>query len=904
MNKPLLIALVAVGTSVLGAAPASPYHDGWIDFNKNGRKDVFEDPSQPIEKRLDDLWRQMTFAEKLAQIRTYPGWSLVGQKELPAVGAIVDAERGLNLEQACTQLEAWQRQQIQDTRLGIPFLFIEEALHGLVAKQATSFPQATALAATWNPALMSQVAGAIAEEARTRGIRQVLSPVVDIGRDSRWGRTEETYGEDPYLVSRLAVAFCRAFESRGIVTTPKHFVADWGDGGRDSWPQYLDQRILDEVYFPPYEACIREAGTLSIMPSYGSLNGLPNICSPWLLTQMARKEWGFRGYFGSDFGAVDGVKARHLLTDDDAEVAALCLNAGMDVEWPQSRYYAKPLDEALARGLVSHRTVEDAARRVLWVKFKIGLFDDPFPNRAEAVKVTNSAAHRALALEAARQALVLLKNEGGVLPLDPAQLKVVAVIGRGAAKAQLGDYSGSDIKTVSLLDGLRSHLPGVEIKYAPGVTDTLTTFMAIQGHTVNDGDGWRFRVWDNTAGSGSAIATGTSDEAGRFNWGYVRSHHFGGHEFRARWSGTFKPTHDLAARLQVRGGGDVSLTIDGREVLNNQGTAGKPDRYLDPALGTLPSESTEGRPNFRTDFTFKAGRTYDLALTQVSPHGGEPDAALEWDQRPELAGEIARAVDIARGADAVIVVPGGIVEGEGHDRPNLGYPPGDVQLIQALAALDKPLVAVLVNGAAVTIADWQRRVPAILEAWYDGEEQGNAIADALLGRYNPGGRLPLTFPQFSGQEPLYYDYSAIGRFRGYQDPWKGRPMYPFGYGLSYTTYSYSHLRLSSDRVRPGASVRVSFDVTNTGDRAGDEVAQLYLHDDTASVVRPVEELKGFERLTLAPGQTKTVTLVLTPADLSLWNRDLKFVMEPRPITILVGSSSDAIRLKGHLDIVK
>lgn len=892
-----------------GQSQTAIYHHGWIDFNKNGKKDIFEDAAQPIEQRVEDLFGQMTLQEKLAQVR-----SLINRSSQPLdltkspIGHLGNTVYTLGPAAGARFINDHQKQQIERTRLGIPLLFFEEALHGLCADSATSFPQAIALASTWNPELIGRVSVAIAEETRSRGIHQVLSPVVDIARDPRWGRAQETYGEDPYLVSRMAVAFCKSFEERNIITTPKHFVANSGEGGRDSWAMDISERLLEEIYFPPYKACIREAGSRSIMPSYNSLNGVPTICDPWLLTEKAREEWGFTGFFGADFSAVTGIKDRHYLTNKDEEVAALALNAGMDVEWPNALFYLKPLETAIATGLVATSTLDESVKRILRLKMEIGLFENPFADEKKAIQINDSKDHRTLARQAARQGLVLLKNESQTLPFDTGQINTIAVIGNSARNQQLGNYSGTGMKKVSLLEGLSAFFPSQNVLFHPGIQSASAEWTAFPGNLISqDGNaGFRADYYSNRNLEGAPAATLWTNLA-QIRWAFwarnVPEVITRQDQFSARFTGTFAAPATMTARFQLETPAQMRLLINGREVINTNGNSGKPFYAFEATAREMGLLNDVGHPKFLGEFLFEVGKTYVIQL-EFQSAANTPFANFFWDQRVGVEDDIKAAVAMAAKADAVIVLPGGISEGEFRDRPDIDLPEEEELLLRSLAALNKPMAVVLVNGAAIGIADWERDVPAILESWYSGEEGGNAIAETLMGVFSPGGKLPVTFPLSSAHSPRYYNYKAIGRSRGFQDPDKGRTMFPFGHGLSYTSFGYSNLMLDKKVVKQGESLTVSLDVKNAGAVAGDEVVQLYLHSKYASVIQPVIQLKGFKRIHLGPGEQKRIAITLSSEDLSIWNRDVQLVMEPRPVLILIGSSSEDIRLTGEVDIVK
>ncbi|HRR91265.1 MAG TPA: glycoside hydrolase family 3 C-terminal domain-containing protein, partial [bacterium] len=596
---------------------------------------------------------------------------------------------------------------------------------------------------TWNPELMHEVSTAIGKETRARGIHQALSPTINIARDPRCGRTEETYGEDPYLASKMAVSFIRGLQEQGVITTPKHYAANFvGDGGRDSNAVHFSERLLREIYFPAFKAAIEKGDALSIMSAYNSLDGIPCSSNKWLLTDILRKEWGFKGYVVSDYGAVIHLMTKHRVASSKAEAAQKALEAGMDMELPESDCFEEVLG-LVKEGKLSEDVLNEAVRRILRVKFWLGLFDNPFIDPEYAEKVCDCKEHRELALKVARESIVLLKNEG-ILPICK-EIKSIAVIGPNANVPRLGGYSGYGIKVVTPLEGIENKVgKNVEVYFA-------------EGCKLND-----------------------------------------------------------------------------------------------------PS-----RDGFN------------------------------------------EAIDIAKKSDVAILFMGNSVpetEGEQKDRCNLDLPGAQEDLIKEICDTGTPVIVVLINGSAITMTKWIDGVKAILEAWYPGEEGGNAIADILFGDYNPGGKLPITFPRYTGQLPLYYNYKPSGRVDDYVDLRGPQPLFPFGYGLSYTQFRYSNLRINPEKIGIDEDINISFDIENIGKYKGDEVVQLYLHDLFASVARPVKELKRFKRVTLDVGEKRTVSFTLSKEDLEFLDTDMSLTVEPGTFEVLIGSSSEDIRLNGSFEV--
>ena len=724
---------------------------------------MYQDSSLSPSDRAADLLDRMTLEEKCAQLQsqiiippdTTPRDYAVGHARNPGHFASSPGHRASAAEVA-QLINDDVRHSMAANRWGIPVLENCEALHGANCMDASVFPQVIGQAATWNPVLVGQVAQAAARETRAVGVRQVFAPVLDIARDPRWGRTQETFGEDPYLASRLAVAFVSAFEKHGVVSTPKHFVANVGDGGRDSFPVHISERLLREVYLEPYRAAIQEAGARSIMASYTALDGTPCSVNAWLLNTVLREEWGFTGFTVTDYGALDGAAWAHRIGPDKPAVVAEALTAGCDVELPWGGKDLLPLAQS---GRLDLHALDQAVLRVLRVKFELGLFDEPFVNPADADAVVRSCGHLDLALEAARESMVLLKNKDAVLPLSPG-IGRLGLFGVAKDMLLLGDYTGP----------------------------------------------------------------------------------FGG------WGGS-GPTPVEAFR-------SVGANL---EIASHQG---------EDAKGL--AASCDANVVFVTIVETEAGDRSRLEL----PSGKRDLGPQMGVQNAVVVGDFTQKMEVDLGDQE--------------------------QLILDVAAGGKPTIVVLLAGSAVTMERWIDRVPAILCAWYPGERGSIAIAQTVLGLNNPGGKLPLTFPRHVGQVPLYYNARPSGRSDAYNDD-DGKPQFCFGHGLSYTTFLYANLRVPEEAAMD-QSVLVQCDITNTGPCAGDEVVQLYLNDPVASVSQPRHQLRGFQRVRLQPGETKTVQFTLGFRELALWNREMKQVVEPGEFHIWIGSSVADIRLRGTIRI--
>jgi beta-glucosidase len=761
----------------------------------------YQNPALPTERRVEDLLGRMTLEEKVAQMLCLwsgkrqitdaqgrfdpaqaPEWFRVG------VGRIERPSDGHGARAQAEFTNAIQRWVKEHTRLGIPVIFHEEALHGLQGQEATSFPQAVALASTWNPELVARAFAAVAHEVRARGAHQVLAPVVDVARDPRWGRFEETYGEDPYLVARMGLAAVRGFQGGArtippgrVIATLKHMAGHGQpESGTNVGPANLGERALRDVFFYPFEVGVKQGHAHSLMPSYNEIDGIPSHANRWMLHDVLREEWGFDGVIVSDWQAISQLAGRHHVAADAADAARQALAATVDVELPDPAAYPT-LVEQVKQGKVSGAAIDAAVRRLLRPKFELGLFENPYVDPDRADEVSGSAASRPLALEAARQAIVLLQNRGGLLPLQAATLRRVAVIGPHAAETMLGGYSGVPRDSVSILEGIRRRLgTGAVVSHAEGVRLT----------------------------EDSAFTNGPQPLVG-------------GTRSQARWSA---------------------------------------DRVL-------PADPAANRRR------------------------------------------IAEAVALARDSDVAVVVVGDNEQtareayAENHlgDRADLRLVGQQEELVRAVLDTGKPTVLVLINGRPPAIPELADRAPAILEGWYLGQEGGTAVAEVLFGDVNPGGKLPVSLPRGVGQLPVFYDRKPTAR-RGYLFE-STQPLFAFGHGLSYTTFAYSAPTVSPAKIPPDGRATVAVEVSNTGPRPGDEVVQLYVRAEVSRATRPVLELKGFRRLTLAPGERRTVTFELGPEQLSYHGPGMKRVVEPGRLRVMVGGSSDAVKSVG-LDVAE
>ncbi len=742
----------------------------------------------PIDARIADLLSRMTTEEKVGQLEAPLGWEMYSKTpdgvvvseqfkkmmEGPEPGSLygvlradpwtkVTLESGLSPRQSAEATNAIQKYAVTHSRLHIPLLLAEECTHGQMAIGATTFPTAIGQASTWDPELIRQVAKAVAQEARASGANNCYLPLFEATREPRWSRVEETYGEDPYLITQMGIANVKGFQGAGIgapdtiAATMKTFVA-YGEpeGGHNSAPVHAGMRELQTVFLPPFKAGVR-AGAVSVMASYNSVDGVPCAGNAWLLTDLLRNQWGFKGYVVSDLTAIDGLMGTHHVAASLEDAAALSLSAGMDSDLGGGAF--PQLAKAVNDGRVTKQALDRAVARVLRVKFELGLFESTHADPDHSAKVMDGDEHKALARQVARESIILLKNAGGLLPLSK-QIDSIAVIGPNADNVynQLGDYTApqSPGKVVTVLEGIRAAAgPKTVVRYAKGagVLDT------------------------SEAGFAEAL----------------------------------EAVRQSSAAVVVMGGSSARI--------------------------------------FNTAF----------AGTGAA--------------RPEV---------LANGSD--------MEAGEGFDRATLNLAGVQQKLLEQIVATGKPVVLVLIEGRPLEIAWEAKSVPAILNAWYPGEAGGKAIADVLFGDYNPAGRLTISVPRSVGQLPVNY-----GQPRADYIDMPGSPQYPFGFGLSYTAFKYANVRATVHSSQQSVGADVTVDILNTGKLAGDEVAQLYLHPVASSVETPEKALRGFQRVHLEPGETRTVKFHLEAEDLAVFNQKGKWVVEPGTFEVMVGGSSDAIQ---------
>jgi len=843
---------------------------------------IYTDPRQPVDARVRDLLGRMTPEEKFWQMFMLNG--AIGDSGTDYSKGVFGLQfRGSrNASEDAAATNRMQRFLRDSTRLGIPMLPFEEAVHGLMRNGSAVYPAAIGLAASFDTTLMSRVASTMAREARARGIRQVLSPVLNIATDVRWGRVEETYGEDPYLSTLMGRAFVREFERRGVVTTPKHFVANVGEGGRDSYPIDVSRRHLEELHFPAFKSAIRDAGARSIMMSYNSIDGLPASQNGPLMNGTLKRDWGFGGFIISDQSAVGGATVLHRTEASTTTATKRAIEGGLDVIFQAAWREHRPYLSAFLGGSIDQRAIDAAVARVLRAKFQLGLFEDPFVSIDSAKAWDSYMRNAPLAREAERAAIVLLRNTG-VLPLKtPARIALIGSDAVAASQAggywhdvRLGGYTMDNASGIPLASALVARLGSDRVRVAWGpnrgeqsmYTASREAFDSLRGEYfanprlegapafVRSDANIDFRWTLNSPGRGVP-----------FDW------------YSVRWTGRLIAPPLGTRKIGVEANDGYRLWIDGTLVIDNWRRESFRATIRDVALSPGPHD-------FRLEYFETTGNARIRFL-------------VGYDRRTWVDSTIAEAVEAARQSDVAIIATG-YEEGEFRDRSSLALPGAQEELIQRVAATGTPVIVLLYGGSAVTMSRWIDRVAAVVHVWYPGQEGGNAIADVLLGDANPAGRLPVTFPMSEGQLPLVYNHKPTGRGDDYVDG-TGQPLFPFGHGLSYTTFEYSALRMDPAEITATGRTTVRLRVKNSGTRAGDEVVQLYVHDVLASVARPVMELMGFTRIHLNPGEEREVSIPIAATDLRFLSDDMRWVTEPGAYRVMVGASSRDIRLRGEL----
>lgn len=864
------------------------------------QKPLYKDPKQPVEARVQDLLKRMTPEEKFWQCFMIPGdldnvpkgqyahgiFGLqvsAGNQGGGVAGQLLKYNANEDAERLAKKIDTIQKYFVEESRLGIPIIPFDEALHGLMREGATAFPQAIGLSATFNSELIKQVSTAIAKESKLRGIRQILTPVVNLASDVRWGRTEETYGEDPFLTSVMGVNFVSSFENQGIITTPKHFLANVGEGGRDSYPIHWSKRYLEETHLIPFQKAFHQGKSRSVMTSYNLLDGRPSTANHWLLTEKLKNEWNFKGFVISDASAVGGANVLHFTAKDYDDASAQAINAGLDVIFQTEYQHYKLFIPPFLDGRISQERIDDAVARVLRAKFELGLFENPYVSNKniEELKKLN---HKPLAEKTAIESFVLLQNNNRTLPISE-NYKKILVVGTDAVDARLGGYSGPGNKKVRILDGIKNFVKNknIEVNYSKGIDWNLKSFVTVPTEFLSFGNqkGLKGNYFSNSDLKGNP-AFEKQDEQLNFKWTLYSPNpeKLQPDNYSVRWTGKLEAPNSGKYQLGLRGNDGFRLYVNGKLLIDNW-------EKLSYSTKTVALD-------------FSKGQKYDIAV-EFHENRGEANIELIWNYGlNDYQKDFNDALQLAQNADYIIVTAG-IHEGEFQDRSSLSLPGNQDEFIQEVSKLNKPTTVVLVGGSAIKTTDWKDKVGAILDVWYPGEEGGNAVAKVLFGKESPSGKLPITFPIEEGQLPLTYNHHPTGRGNDYHDL-SGEPLYPFGFGLSYTTFEISDLQLNQMKYAENDTIVAKVNVKNTGSKAGSEVVQLYIKDSLASVSRPIIELKGFQKVELKAGESKQITIEVPVKELQFLDEKMNWIVEKGTYRIFVGNSSKNLPLKENISV--
>lgn len=848
------------------------------------KKYPYQDAKLPVEERVSDLLSRMSLEEKVRQMDMYKGEFFKEKEDFSktrsvakignlGIGAIHDI-----YPRSAKMINTLQSEVIKRNKWGIPALIMCEMLHGYLDDGSTAFPMNIGLGATWDTNLMKKVGGVIGTEARAHGVHFGLGPNLDVGREPRWGRVAETFGEDVYLVGEMGTAMIKGMQGddlksdRSIIAEPKHFaVHGIPEGGANSSPVLVGERAARQDFLPSFEKAFRKGGALGTMCAYSELDGIPCAANHWLLTDVLRKEWGFKGIVVSDLGAIKYLQTTHYVTNSPKESIREAVAAGVDMQFYDftNEFWQTSIVELVNEKKLTMEQIDRAAGGVLRLKFLLGLFENPYTDKNLIKERFHTKENQDVALEAAHKSIVLLKNENNILPLKK-DIKTVAVIGPNANASRLGGYSVKNKVGTTVLEGVQEVVgKTANVLYEEGVS------LIVKGQIIpskylftpdESQNGLKGEYFNNRNVEGAPALTRIDSQL-EFDWPWSPGDGVTDDDFSIRWTGYLKSDKAFDGWLGLSSDDGIRMWIDDQLVIDNW-TKGA------TSMVTTPKN-------------IEAGKKYKVRI-EMWEGGWGARAHLRWNLEKV---NFQPAIDIAKKADVAIVVLGEsneLVE-ENRDVASLDLHGMQQELIEAIQKTGTPVICVLLNGRPLSTNWISENIPAVIEGWFPGELGGRAVADVLFGDYNPGGRLPVTVPKSVGQLPIYYNQkpSAIHKYVSESE----HPLYTFGYGLSYTKFEYSNLKISSPAIKADGELKVSVDVKNTGNLDGDEVVQLYLHDKYSSVTTPAKTLKGFKRLPIKKGATATVEFTLTPDELSIWNREMKRVVEPGDFEVMVGGNS-------------
>jgi beta-glucosidase len=852
-----------------------------------------------IETRVADLISRMTLEEKVMQLDMYSAGDLVVEGKV-SVERAKKALNGMSIgsvhdyyPETAEHANELQKYIIENTRLGIPALFIEEALHGYQGKKATAFPIPLGMGSMWDVELMGKIGKVIGAETRSVGVHMVLSPVLGIGREPRWGRVQETYGEDPYLAARNGVAFIKGMQGNdltqddAVVAEPKHFgIHSIPEGGKNTAPVYIGEREARSNFLYVFEKAFKEAGALGAMAAYHEWDGIPAAADHWLLTEVLRDEWGFKGMVLSDLGAISKQTNSHGTAETPKEAISNSIQAGLDMQFYDYKHevFQQVIIDAVNDKTLKIEDVNRAVSNVLYVKFRLGLFENPYTNVNLKAERYHSKAHQDLALESAHKSITLLHNKNNILPLGK-DMKKIAVIGKMAGEVHLGGYSPKNVEGVSIVDAFKDTDYDVEFVDLNVPAFNMEQISEKFLMTESGEKGLTAEYFNNTNCSGKPAFTKVESNLVKYWHNLSPEAGITADNFSVSYSGYLIPELTGTYKFGLIADDVARLTIDDEVIIDNW------DRSTINQWG-------------HKELRFEKGKKYEIKLefAEFEDYAG---FQLKWEIEVDVNDKknmYVKAVKAAKQADVAILVLGETEDdcGEGKDKLSLKLNDNGKRLLNEVTAAGTPIILVLQNGRHLVLSEEIEKVDAVLETWYAGEFGGQATVDILTGKVNPSGKLPITFSRYTEQLPIYYNHkkSASG---SYVDG-TNNPLFAFGHGLTYSQFEYSDLSIEKSEISKTEEQTVKVKVKNTSNRKGTEVVQLYITDTFSSVATPVMQLRGFMRVDLKPGEEKELTFILLPDDLALWNREMKRVVEPGEFKVKIGAASDDIRLESSFKV--
>ena len=864
---------------------------GFFNQTHAQKKYPYQDAKTPVEDRVKDLLSRMTLEEKVRQMDMYRGDFFKDKEDFAkaksaekignlGIGAIHDL-----YPRSAKMINDLQTNVIKGNRWGIPALIMCEMLHGYLDEGSTAFPMNIGLGATWDVAVMDKVGKVIGMEARAHGVHFGFGPNLDLGREPRWGRVAETFGEDAFLNSEIGLAFIKGLQGddlksdRSIIAEPKHFaVHGIPQAGGNSSPILVGERSAREDHLPSFQKAFTKGGALGTMCAYSELDGIPCAANHWLLTDVLRKEWGFKGLVVSDLGAIKYIQTTHKVADSPKDAIREAVSAGVDMQFYDfsNEFWQNTVIELVNEKKLTMENIDRAAGAVLRLKFLLGLFENPYTDKNLIKERFHTKENQAVALEAAQKSMVLLKNDNNILPLSKS-IKNIAVIGPNANASRMGGYAPKNSVGTTVFEGIQQIVgKTANVVYEEGVP------LIVKGQIIpskylftpdESQNGLKGEYFNNRNLEGTPALTRIDSQL-EFDWPWAPGDGVNVDDFSIRWTGFLKSDQALDGWLGLSSDDGIRMYIDDQLVIDNW-TKGA------TSMVTVPKN-------------IEKGKKYKVRI-EMWEGGWGARAHFRWNLEKV---NLQPAIEAAKKADVAIVVLGEsneLVE-ENRDVASLDLFGIQQQLIEEIQKTGTPVVCVLLNGRPLSTNWIAENIPAVIEGWFPGEFGGRAVADVLFGDYNPAGRLPITVPKSVGQLPIYYNQkpSAIHKYVAESE----HPLYSFGFGLSYTKFEYSNLKISANEIKPNGEVKVSVDVKNIGNLDGDEVVQLYINDVYSSVTTPEKTLKGFKRLNIKKGEIKNVEFTLTPDELSIWNREMKSVVEPGDFEVMVGgNSTDLLKTK-------